>query len=41
MLKEQPRGDIRNFIEFTNEFDKIANTNICEVLPEFKNIFGA
>jgi sulfatase maturation enzyme AslB (radical SAM superfamily) len=39
MLNETPTGTIEDFKEFTQEFDRIANTNILDVYPEFSEIF--
>ncbi len=39
MLKEHPRSTIDKFVEFTNEFDRMAKTSCSETYPELASIF--
>lgn len=40
-LLEQPSSNtVDDFVKFTNEFDRIAGTNILHVYPEFNSMFG-
>ncbi len=40
MLKEQPRSTLDKFIEFTNEFDRMAGTKCSDIYPELASIFA-
>ena len=40
MLKEQPRSTLDKFIEFTNEFDRMAGTKCSDTYPELASIFA-